>query len=80
LLQAFVSFVTKYALLSVASLLYQKQQTMKTQANLIPVSFNAKSLAGNKISNSVCIRLLVKLFRFIDSVNLATCKADQFIF
>jgi len=80
LLQGFVSFVTKYALLSVASLLCQKQQTMKSQTLQTAVSFNATPLTGFRISGGFCMRMLIKVIRFIDSVNLATCKDDQFIF
>jgi hypothetical protein len=80
LLQRFVSFVTKYALLSVASLLCQKQQAMKTQTLQATVSFNIKPLTAFRISGGYCMRMLEKLIRFIGSVNLATCKDDQFIF
>jgi len=80
LLQRFVSFVTKYALLSVASLLCQKQQAMKTQTLQTTVSFNIKPLTGFRNSGGFYRRMLIKVILFIDSVNLATCKDDQFIF
>ncbi|HEX8022929.1 hypothetical protein [Mucilaginibacter sp.] len=53
---------------------------MKTQALQTTVSFNIKPLTGFRISGGYCMRMLEKLIRFIGSVNLATCKDDQFIF
>jgi hypothetical protein len=80
LLQGFVSFVTKYALLPVASLLYQKQKAMETLNTKILVNFKAMPIAANKVPGGVCMRMLLKVIRFVASVNLATCKVDQFIF
>ncbi|WP_154402331.1 hypothetical protein [Mucilaginibacter endophyticus] len=53
---------------------------MKTQALQSTVSFNIKPFAGFKSPAGFCMSILVKLIRFIGSVNLATCKDDQFIF
>ncbi|WP_162996845.1 hypothetical protein [Mucilaginibacter kameinonensis] len=53
---------------------------MKTQALQPTVSFNVKPITGFKIPAGFCMNMLVKLIRFIGSVNLATCKDDQFIF
>ncbi|WP_190295411.1 hypothetical protein [Mucilaginibacter rubeus] len=53
---------------------------MKTQALQPTVSFNVKPFAGFKIPAGFCRNMLVKFIHFIGSVNLTTCKDDQFIF
>lgn len=40
---------------------------------------NAASADANSVSGGVFKRILAEVFHFIASINLTTCKADQFI-